>query len=133
MSENTRKPWNAANVHLRPKNYKVNDEPSMTIPEQSMTVREIMNRHVRGIPTSGHNPETAEYDPDAIGVDLRKLDLAEIEDLKRANAETIVEKQNELSQMSKSRQDRAKQLDIETEVSKRLNEAKNEPKNNETH
>lgn len=127
------KVYNSLSAHMRPKNYKVNDEPSMTVPEQSMTVREIMNRHVRGIPTSGNDPDSAVFDPDAIGVDLRKLDLAEIEDIKRENAQTIVEKQNQLSEMGRKKAHDAKQLDIETEVSKRLNEAKNEPEKPTTH
>lgn len=56
----------------------VNTAPSMTVPDQSLTIREIMQRYARGIPLdSGRVPMYQE--DDEFVPDLERMDLAEIE------------------------------------------------------
>lgn len=58
----------------------VNNEPSQTIPEQSMSVRELLQRYASGLPlASGKEPIYEGEDGD--GVDPRRLDLAERQEL----------------------------------------------------
>ena len=55
------------------KNYETNEGPDMCIPDQSMTVREIMDRFTRGLPLDqGKVPiyEGEEYTPDLLNMDL---------------------------------------------------------------
>lgn len=67
-----------------------NPDPSMTIPDQTMPLPELLARFARGQSISGRLD--AYFSPNE-GIDefpdLRSLDLAEIEQLRRDNQETI--------------------------------------------
>lgn len=98
-----------------------NQKPSMTIPDQSMTVAELVERNKRGLPLGGakvpiweENPET-EFLPD-----VKKLDLAEIQEM-RENAQAIIdEKQADLQKFEKKKQqNKLKQLELEIETLKK--------------
>ncbi|WMC01473.1 hypothetical protein [Microvirus D_HF4_274] len=71
-------------------NYNLKDVPcerpmvkyvSKTIPDQSMSVRTILERYARGLPIEG-NPGVPLYDEENDLPDPKTLDLSEIEDLK---------------------------------------------------
>ncbi|MEM2666025.1 MAG: hypothetical protein QXN95_05310 [Candidatus Bathyarchaeia archaeon] len=62
-----------------------NTMPSETQPEDVMTITEMLNRHVQGLPIDGGNgfsdfPEELGYIPD----DINSLDLVEIDELRQA-------------------------------------------------
>lgn len=60
------------------KNYEQSTKPSMTIPDQALTVKEILNRFARGIPLEQHTPIYEDVEsPDDFLPDPRTLDLAE--------------------------------------------------------
>lgn len=65
-----------------PEKGEVNTLPSLTVPDQTMTMREIMERYARGLPIGepGAYVEDGEDDLDDLP-DIRKLDLAEIQEL----------------------------------------------------
>lgn len=65
----------------------VNNEPSMTIPDQTMSIRTILERHSRGLPVGGSLD--VYYDEDDTMPDYRTLDLSEIADLKQEVKDTI--------------------------------------------
>lgn len=78
---------NTLNAALFAKDYEANDMPSMTIPDQSMTVREIIDRHTRGIPfEAGKVPV---YNEDEYWPEYKKMDLTEREELKQKAQDTI--------------------------------------------
>lgn len=56
--------------------HEVNNEPSLTIPDQTMTIPEILERYARGLPIGGSN-ENEYYDEDDTLPDPRTLDLEE--------------------------------------------------------
>lgn len=63
------------------KQYEQNDEPSLTIPDQTLTIKEILQRFASGQTLEGKIPiydesESEEYIPDP-----RYMDLAEREEL----------------------------------------------------
>jgi len=60
-----------------PKNYEVNNQPSMTIPDEAMTVMEIMQRYASGLPLHGGKIGYYEGEDGMSSDDLKKLDLAE--------------------------------------------------------
>jgi len=65
----------------------INVEPSQTIPDHNMTMREIVSRYTRGLPINTKVPiydGEEEYYPDP-----RSLDLTEIQALKDQAATTI--------------------------------------------
>lgn len=58
----------------------VNNEPSMTVPDQSMTLRELLIRYAKGLPLEGAKTPVFEGE-DGNEIDIEKLDLAEREEL----------------------------------------------------
>jgi hypothetical protein len=57
----------------------VNYLPSMTIPDQTMTIRNIVDRYTRGLPVTGFNPV---YDGEDYYIpDPRTLDLVERQEM----------------------------------------------------
>jgi hypothetical protein len=60
------------------KNYKVFTMPSETIPDQTMSMRELLDRHARGLPVDAKVPIWDENpDLDDILPDVRTMDLSE--------------------------------------------------------
>lgn len=68
----------------------VNTQPSQTIPDQTMSIPEILQRYARGLPiTKGKVPiYTGEDDP-FNGIDPKKLDISELHNLKIQNEKFI--------------------------------------------
>ena len=66
------------NAHEFPKKYEQNNKPSMTVPDQALSIREILSRFARGIPVEQQVPiyEDVETTEDYLP-DLKTLDLAD--------------------------------------------------------
>lgn len=64
---------------------------SKTVPSQALSLRDIMDKHTRGIPVNvGINTPIYEDEENPTnGIHPKSLDLADIEQLKRENAEYI--------------------------------------------
>lgn len=86
--------WNALNVRRRSLANEVGGGISQTVPDQAMSVREILSRFAQGLPISGasvpmYDDPDGEND-DAEGMpDLSRMDLSEIEELKRQTQDRI--------------------------------------------
>lgn len=80
----------AGNAHLFPKTYRKIKGPSLTVPDQVLSMRQIMERHTRGLPiTGGMNPE---YPDDQENLDfddymppIETMDISEIHDIAAAS------------------------------------------------
>jgi len=69
---------NSLNASQFPKNYKAFTMPSETVPDQSLTIRQILDRYARGLPLDAKQPQWDENaDEDSYMPDPRTLDLAE--------------------------------------------------------
>lgn len=75
----------------------VSSKPSETIPDQSMSVDELMKRYASGLPLGGERVPIY-HGEDEFLPNEKTLDLSEIEDLKIANQEKIDSMQKELSE-----------------------------------
>lgn len=64
-----------------------NNEPSLFEPDQTMSIREIMERYARGLPIA--DQKTPIYLDEEEFPDLRKFDLVEIEEMKAKAAEKV--------------------------------------------
>lgn len=64
-----------------PKNYKVITMPSETIPDQSLTMRQILDRYAKGLPLDAKTPEWHDDDEFNPLPDVRTLDLTEKQEL----------------------------------------------------
>lgn len=71
---------NTLNAATRPKQYERNNGVSQTIPDQTMSVRELLERYARGLPISGAKQPV--YHGEEYVPDLNRMDLAEIQELK---------------------------------------------------
>jgi hypothetical protein len=65
-------------------------EPSQTIPDQTMSIRELIKRYASGLPLGGGNDPIYEGE-DGDGIDPRRLDLAERQELEIAARQELAE------------------------------------------
>lgn len=74
---------NSLNANSFPKNYKVFTMPSETVPDQTMSMRTILERYARGLPIDGSikTPIWDEHPEDGAMPDPRTLDLAERQEM----------------------------------------------------
>lgn len=102
---------------------KVFTQPSLTVPDQTMSIRTILEKYARG---ENFNQKVPIFsDEDNSGLDIRRLDISEIHDLKQQNAEEIKKLQEELG--NKQKQSAAKKRDEEIQLAaKRLMEQNND-------
>lgn len=106
-----------------PSNYtgEINDEASLTVPDQTMSIRTILEKYSRGENFSQKIPIFSEDDGENMGMDIRRLDISEIAELKKQNDEEIKRMQEELG--NKRADKAAKQRDEEIQLAaKRLME-----------
>lgn len=89
-----------------PRAYEHNVWPSLTVPDQSMSVKEIMDRCAQGLPISG--AKVPVYNEEEIP-DMKKLDLSERFEAVEKNRERIVLMQKHLQE--KQEKEKKKQLD----------------------
>lgn len=86
-----------------------NNLPSKTVPDQSLTVREILDRYARGLPASGVRQEIWDGEEDL--PDPRTLDLADIQELKEANEADIARMRSDLAKQEKAKKEKKKPAD----------------------
>lgn len=82
------------NAHEFPSDAELNTKPSLTVPDQSMTIAEIMRRFAQGLPMEGQKVPV--YNGDTEVPDFRKMDLVDIQELRERNEENIKNIQTEL-------------------------------------
>jgi len=68
------------NANTFAKNYEFNTLPSMTVPDQTMSIRTILDRHSRGLPIDGIKIPIYDGEENDLP-DWRRLDLAERQEL----------------------------------------------------
>lgn len=85
---------NPLNYHERVKVYEISELPHMTVPDQTMSLRTILDRYARGLPVTGNDLEPKYYDEEFPNV--ATLDLVDIEDMKLQNSQFIKETQEKL-------------------------------------
>lgn len=90
--------WNAEKF---PKTYEKGGGLSMTIPDQSLTVRDLIDRQKNGLNLTGVKVPVY-HGEDELLPEFNKLDLAEREELKHNNDEEIKELKARLQEYKKS-------------------------------
>jgi hypothetical protein len=108
---------NQFNAHLF-NDDEINDLPSETIPDQSMSVRELLSRYASGLPLGGVKEQIFEGE-DGDGIDPRRLDLAERQELEIAARQELAEIEERLKskkvEKSKSKLTEEQIQDIESQ------------------
>lgn len=110
-------PYNADNF---PKDAEENYDPSLTIPDETMSVRELMDRQAKGLPLNGQKVPMYDSDMDDLQLpDLTGKDLAEIQEIRESVQSEIDRIKNDQQEQSRKRQLAAYEKRIEDEVKKR--------------
>ncbi|WNK13820.1 MAG: hypothetical protein [Microvirus sp.] len=78
-------------IHLTKSSYncptgQLNNLPSLTIPDQTMSVREIMQRFANGQPINGNGSTPQYYGEDLEIPDIKHMDLSDAEDYLKNSA-----------------------------------------------
>lgn len=85
-----------------------NDLPSDTVPDQSLSVQEIMRRHVQGRPLPKSRP--MHYSGDQMLPPFHQMDNMEQVDALKNLQQNLADKQNELETLKQKRAERRKEL-----------------------
>lgn len=113
---------NSANAHLFESKGEVNKQPSMTVPGQTMSVAEMVERYRRGLPIEG-NPNPIFNGEDALP-DLDDLDLADRQELIEQIADQLVDVKQRLAAVAKTKKEKDELDRIEALVQERLKAVK---------
>lgn len=87
--------YNWLNYSQRERVIEISELPHMTVPDQTMSLRTILDRYARGLPITGTALEPQYYGDDEYP-DVTRLDLSELEDLKASNSSFIKQTQEAL-------------------------------------
>lgn len=100
-------------------------EPSQTIPDQALSVREILQRYANGLSLGGSNEPIYEGE-DGDGIDPRRLDLAERQELEIAARQELAEIEERLKskkvEKSKAKLTQEQIQDIESQDVENIND-----------
>lgn len=94
-----------------PTDHEVNTKPSETIPDQTMSIREIMERYARGLPISGAKVPVYHGEDEFIP-NPKTIDLADMEAMKKAAAQEINDLRDNLQKnanLEKEKREKQKQ------------------------
>lgn len=104
------------------------DPVSVTVPDQSMTIQEIVFRFRRGMPVSVANNEGAYYGDEDLP-DLEDMDLADREEAVKAARAVRKDIEGRLKTLDEQRAKLKKEADAELEeIRKELRDRKSKPK-----
>lgn len=103
---------NSLNAAQFERHLEYNDQPSETIPDQTLTIKQILDRYARGLPVNrGISLYDDEYEDNDLP-DPRTLDIAEREELREAAEQEL----SEIKAKHKRKKDEEKPTIPPTEV-----------------
>jgi len=89
---------------------------SKTIPEQSFTLREIIDRYSRGLPLPGAVGQPIYEGEEGLPFDPRVLDLSELHNMAKTSSEAIREAENEKMEKDKAEKKKAFKEALKREI-----------------
>lgn len=112
---------NTGNAQLFPSKGEVNNEPSKTIPDQTMTISEMIERHSKGLPIDGgkvpiYNGEDYPFK------DTTNMDLAERQEYLESLADELVDLRRKIDADKAEKTEQQRIQELENAVQKRLEE-----------
>lgn len=112
---------NQANYNMFPEKFEESKSPSLTQPNQAMTVLEMIRRHQKGLPIDGNTAIPLFNGEDALP-DISDLDLADQQEIIEAVADRLADIKFKISEENKSEQQKKEVSRIEALVAERLKE-----------
>lgn len=110
---------NSANANDYPKNYRDCGGKSATVPDQTLPLREIVKRYTRGVPL----PQVAGGyfdEEDSDGVDIRTLDISEVDEMVKKARETVKENEGKKAKHKKQKEDEEYKQRVEKEIHEKI-------------
>ena len=83
--------------------------PSATIPDQTMSIKEILTRHAHGLPLGGSQEGLYDEEGTSEGIDIRTLDLVDIQEMKRKTKNFIEDTQDYIKKKKSEKQKQEEQ------------------------
>ena len=65
-------------------------QPSETLPDQTMSIREILIRHAKGLPVADEKEPLWDEDETSQGINPKTLDLVDLQELAMKTAEDVI-------------------------------------------
>jgi len=128
---NQRIVYNTLNAHTRPKNYKIFEMPSMTIPDQSLTIKQIIDRHSKGLSLGSTKTPIYDEENETLGINPKTLDLTDLHDLATENKQRIknlnATMQKNAEKEAQEAADKALELAIQKRLTEQVKPATNNP------
>lgn len=102
---------NQYNKHFFPDYHERNSQPSETVPNQTLSLKTLLDRYGRGLPLTG-NAQEPQYYGDEEMPDLNRMDISEIHDLKKQTSEYIrqMRENEQTAAAAKSKADQEKHI-----------------------
>jgi hypothetical protein len=85
----SKKVKNSLNVETFPNNYRTKWSASLTIPDQTMSMRELIERHTSGLTLDVGKTPIYDEDGTSQGINPKTLDLVDFQELSENNVEHI--------------------------------------------
>lgn len=79
----------------------INNLPSLTVPDQSLTLRQLLTNYTRGQELPQTNKTPAFFDEKQFIPDIKKMDLVDIQQMMEDNAKKAGELKHSLTQKQK--------------------------------
>jgi len=129
--KNTSMPYNTVGNYDYTKSRKEKtDKPSKTIPDQSMSVREIVSRFAKGLPISGNSQQPIwEGENPILPPNFQNLDMVEQRQIIQSLKTKVSQTQAELARKQAEAAAKKREEHIEKMVQERLKKAQEEPSN----
>lgn len=130
--ENPRQyPWRTPFNHRGQSDKEIYEKPSLTVPDQTLSISEILRRYASGLSLGGGRVPTYESegeDFDQVVPDLRKMDLAEIQQIKEQNDAELMRIREEMVTKKKQLQELEKKNLIDNAVQAELRKREEQQK-----
>lgn len=95
---------NPLNYNYEEEYYQVITEPSQTVPDQTMSIKTIMERYAKGLPIANAlAPIYEDDDMPSSGINPRTLDLVDIQEMRINNSEKIEYLQDKIKTSKKAK------------------------------
>lgn len=87
-----------------PESREYNYQPSKTLPDQTLSLKELLDRYTRGLPISGPQMHPVFNGDEDFFPDVRRMDISEIHDLKQLVKEDIQNQKDDLTKQQTAKQ-----------------------------
>lgn len=90
---------NTTSQNYIPKTGVIATNPSLTVPDQSLSLRELLVNYTRGNDLPNSNKQQAFFDENEFIPDLKRMDLVDIQELMEENAQNASQLQQTIKQL----------------------------------